>query len=124
MNTIGAFSAIRWPVGIAFLAMACLLTPMQPLRAADDGEELTVAKALRLQESGKILPVQKIVEQVPGEIIEVDLKEADGQYAYQVEAVGDDGIKRQLTFDAATGEFLYGEVEDDSKDQDNDNDEG
>jgi uncharacterized membrane protein YkoI len=104
--------------------MACLLTPMQPLRAADDGEELTVAKALRLQESGKILPVQKIVEQVPGEIIEVDLKEADGQYAYQVEAVGDDGIKRQLTFDAATGEFLYGEVEDDSKDQDNDNDEG
>ena len=123
MNTTGAFSAIRWPVGIAFLAMACLLTPIQQLRAADDGEELTVAKALRLQESGEILPVQQIVEQVPGEITEVELKEAEGQYAYQVEAIGDDGVKRQLTFDAATGEFLYGEVEDDSNDQDDDNDE-
>jgi len=122
MNTTGAFS-IRWSVGIAFLAMACLLTPMQQLRAADDGEELTVAKALRLQESGEILPVQQIVEQVPGEITEVELKEAEGQYAYQVEAIGDDGVKRQLTFDAATGEFLYGEVEDDSEDQDDDNDE-
>ena len=111
MNTTGAFSAIRWPVGIAILAMACLLTPMQQLRAADDEEELTVAKALRLQESGKILPVQQIVEQVPGEITEVELKEAEGQYAYQVQAIGDDGVKRQLTFDAATGEFLYGEVE-------------
>ena len=123
MNTTGAFSAIRWPVGIAILAMACLLTPMQQLRAADNGEELTVAKALRLQESGEILPVQQIVEQVPGEITEVELKEAEGQYAYQVEAIGDDGVKRQLTFDAATGEFLYGEVEDDSEDQDDDNDE-
>jgi len=123
MNTTGAFSAIRWPVGIAILAMACLLTPIQQLRAADDEEELTVAKALRLQESGKILPVQQIVEQVPGEITEVELKEAEGQYAYQVEAIGDDGVKRQLTFDAATGEFLYGEVEDDSEDQDDDNDE-
>jgi len=111
MNTTGALSAIRWPVGIAILAMACLLTPMQQLRAADDEEELTVAKALRLQESGKILPVQQIVEQVPGEITEVELKEAEGQYAYQVQAIGDDGVKRQLTFDAATGEFLYGEVE-------------
>ena len=87
-------------------------------------QELTVAKAVRLQESGEILPVQKIVEQVPGEITEVDLKKVEGQYAYQVQAIGDDGVKRQLTFDAVTGEFLYGEVEDDSEDQDDDNDEG
>ena len=123
MNTTGAFSAIRWPAA-RFSRVACLLTPMQQLRAADDGEELTVAKAVRLQESGEILPVQKIVEQVPGEITEVDLKKVEGQYAYQVQAIGDDGVKRQLTFDAVTGEFLYGEVEDDSEDQDDDNDEG
>jgi len=123
MNTTGTFSALRRPAGIAFLAMACLLTPMQQLRAADDGEELTVAKALRMQESGQILPVQRIVEQVPGEITEVDLTEAEGQYAYQVQAVGDDGVKRQLTFDATTGEFLYGEVEDESENQNDGGDE-
>ena len=123
MNTTETFSALRWPAGIAFLAMACLLTPMQQLRAADDGEELTVAKALRMQESGQILPVQRIVEQVPGEITEVDLTEAEGQYAYQVQAVGDDGVKRQLTFDATTGEFLYGEVEDESENQNDGGDE-
>jgi len=123
MNATRTFAAIRMPVGIAFLAMACLLTPMQQSSAADDEQVLTAEKVLRLQQSGEIIPVQKVIEQVPLEITEVDLQEAEGKYEYLVLAVGDDGAKLQLTFDAATGEFLYGEAEDDAQGQNEDNSE-
>ena len=76
-----------------------------------------------MQQSGEVLPPEQMLERAharqPGEVTEVELKQKHGQYIYEIDVVDDKGVKRELKFDAKTGEFLA--VEEDDDDGDNDN---
>ncbi len=84
----------------------CLaLLSMAGLAGADDA-----ARARRLLESGRILPLQTIIERVrehhPGRILEVGLEIEDGRTVYEVELIDPNGKVRELYIDAATGRLL------------------
>ena len=67
------------------------------------------------QESDIVIPGASSLRQ-PGEVTEIELKKKDGQYAYEVDLVDGNGVKRELSFDAKTGTVLAIEEDDDSED--------
>ena len=105
---------------LSFLAVACLLASTQSAQADDEVDNKEVA---RLQQAGEILPHQQILERAsarqPGEVTEIEVKKKDGRYAYQIDVVDAQGVKRELTFDAKTGEFLTSEEDDEDGENDN-----
>jgi uncharacterized membrane protein YkoI len=66
--------------------------------------------AKRLRESGDILPLETILEKVseeyPGRILEVELKEKRDRFIYELELLDDAGVVWELTYDARTGEMI------------------
>ncbi|HKK15344.1 MAG TPA: PepSY domain-containing protein [Gammaproteobacteria bacterium] len=84
-------------------------------------EKMTVAsdvradEAMQLKESGQILPLRDVIEQVnrdyPGRIIEVELEEEDGLYIYEMEIVNEEGVVTELDIDASDGKVLKAEEE-------------
>ena len=108
---------------LSFLVTACLLTPLHSLRADN---EINSAETTRLEISREVLTQEQIEAraraQQPGEITEIELKQKNGQYAYEVDVVDGAGVKRELTFDAKTGELLATEEDDDDGDNDNSKD--
>ena len=81
------------------------MNPGQRLFAENDHIE-----ARRLQETGAILPLEKIISRVqplyPGRIIEVELEKNDGRIVYEIEIINNEGIVVEVTVDAVTGEVL------------------
>jgi len=81
------------------------LLPLQLAQADDDYIE-----ARRLQVSGEILPLETILKNIrrkfPGKILEVELEKEDGQIAYEVEILGEDGVVREIYINAKTGKLL------------------
>lgn len=79
--------------------------------------ELDMEQARKLKEAGSIMPLEDLLKAVrreyPGQVIEVELEEEDGRFYYEIEVLADDGIVRELDVDAATGEILDVEIEDD-----------
>lgn len=72
--------------------------------------EIDPETATKLKEAGKILPLEKIVEKArrknPGRVLEAKLEEKGGRLAYEVELVDDDGVVRELIYDAKSGELI------------------
>ena len=69
-----------------------------------------------------ILPLEEILQRVkaqhPGRVTETELEHKDGRDVYEIDVVGDDGVKQELKYDAWTGEQLSAEVEDTDDDED------
>ena len=69
-------------------------------------------RAKRLHQSGDIVAVEQILNQVrqhySGRVLEVDLEENNGLYLYEIEAVDSSGDVRKLYFDAKTGKPVKG----------------
>lgn len=105
---------------LSFLPIVCLLAFMHSVQADD---EMDSTETARLQQSGEILQQEQILERArarqPGEVTEIEVKKKRGQYIYEVDIADDKGVKRELKFDAKTGEFLA--IEEDDDDGDNDN---
>ncbi len=83
-----------------------LLSPLLPVLADDDD----YIEARRLQDSGEILPLQSILNNLrqsfPGKILEIDLEKEDGHIAYEIEILGEDGEVREVYINAKTGKLL------------------
>lgn len=73
---------------------------------ADDHDE-----AYELLNSGKILPLEKILEiistdQVPGQILEVELEHEDKRIIYELEVLDKQGVVWEIKVDATTGAII------------------
>lgn len=82
--------------------------------SADDIDQDDV---LELRRSGKVLPLQRILEPVFERypdmlILEVELEEDDGKYYYELEILVGEGMVRELEIDALSGEVVEDELED------------
>ncbi len=88
-----------------------VLNPLQPALADDDYIE-----ARRLLESGEILPLEVILNNVrqafPGKVLEVELEKEDHEIVYEMEILGDDGVIREVYIDARTSEILSAKEDD------------
>jgi uncharacterized membrane protein YkoI len=69
-----------------------------------------------MRRAGRILPLSDILARAQrarsGELLEADLDDEHGRYIYELEMAGDDGLHRELYFDAETGELLKIERDD------------
>ena len=78
--------------------------------ASADSDRLRQSEVRQLREAGKILPIEKILEQAraaqPGQIVEVELDREDGQYVYEVKLIDDGDRVHKLELDAASGDVL------------------
>lgn len=93
---------------------------------ADKTKGKDALDAAQLQKSGEILPQETILErakaQVPGKIVETELERKHGRYVYEVEVIGDDGVKTELKYDAKTGELISSKVEKKTAEDEDDDD--
>lgn len=78
-------------------------------RAGDAHDHDRARQAL---ESGEILPLRTILEQVerdyPGQVMEVDLEREDARWRYEIKVLRSDGALVKLVFDARDGKRLGG----------------
>ena len=95
----------------AGFALICSLAATTILADDDDHE-----RARQLQAAGTILPLEAIVQRARldygGRILEVELENEDGKHIYEIELLADDGIVRELKYDAHSGALLQAERED------------
>lgn len=72
--------------------------------------------------SGQVLSIEEIQQraraQYPGKILETELEHKLGRYVYEIDVVGDDGVKKELKYDAKSGELLSAKVENEDDDDD------
>jgi len=112
-----------WILGVAAIVLGGSL-----LAWADKTKDKDALDPMQLQKSGEILPQAAILErakaQTPGKIVETELERKHGRYVYEVEVIGDDGVKTELKYDAKTGELISSKVEkktaEDEEDDDDD----
>jgi uncharacterized membrane protein YkoI len=74
----------------------------------DHDDRKTVESA---RERGDVLPLARIVELLraqgmQGEVLEVELEDDDGRLIYEIYLLGDDGRRREIKVDPATGRIL------------------
>ena len=55
--------------------------------------------------------LQRVKAQHPGRVTETELEYKRGRYVYEIDVVGDDGVKKELKYDARTGELISAKVE-------------
>ena len=87
------------------LVISMVLAPLHAATADDDHIE-----ARRLLDSGEILPLEVILNNVrqtfPGTILDVELETEDGHIGYEVEILGPDGIVTEVYINARNGKVL------------------
>ena len=95
----------------ALLVSSMLLAPSHVTWADDDHIE-----ARRLLDSGEILPLEVILNNVrqtyPGRVLDIELEREDGQIAYEVEILGTDGVVTEVYINAKTGKVLSAKEDD------------
>jgi len=95
----------HFSIARTLLVISMILGPLHVTRADDDHIE-----ARRLLDSGEILPLEVILNNVrrtfPGRILDVELEREDGQIAYEVEILGEDGVVTEIYINAKTGKVL------------------
>jgi uncharacterized membrane protein YkoI len=75
---------------------------------ADDDHE----RARELVKSGEILPLEQLLQKVVNNdsgklrLLEAELEDKSGRLVYELELVDEQGVVRELLFDAKTGEAL------------------
>lgn len=73
-------------------------------------------RARALLESGEILPLERILENIradyPGRLLEVKLEQEKGAVIYEIELLDSEGKVWELELDAVTGELLKRERDD------------
>lgn len=104
------------PVISAVLVIALVLTGFDMARADDDhGDDYDRARLL--QESGKILPLEKIIANTQrlhpnSKVLEIEFEERKHVYIYEIELVDKSGVVKELYINAATGELLKEKLND------------
>lgn len=100
-------SALRF---IGFILMTTMIA--SPVIADD----VSHYEARKLRESGKILPLETIIEKAKtyrnGQVIDTELERDDGMLVYEIEILDDQGRVWELEFDATNGDLLELELDD------------
>ena len=95
----------HFSIARALLVIIMILGPLHVTRADDDHIE-----ARRLLDSGEILPLEVILNNVrqtfPGRILDVELEKEDSHIVYEVEILGEDGVVSEIYINARTGKVL------------------
>jgi len=95
----------HFSIARALLVIIMILGSLHVTRADDDHIE-----ARRLLDSGEILPLEVILNNVrqtfPGRILDVELEKEDSHIVYEVEILGEDGVVSEIYINARTGKVL------------------
>jgi len=95
----------HFSIARALLVIIMILGPPHATRADDDHIE-----ARRLLDSGEILPLEVILDNVkqtfPGRILDIELEREAGHIAYEVEILDEEGVVTEVYIDARTGKVL------------------
>lgn len=79
-------------------------------------DDISYNEARMLRESGRILPLEQIIEIAKtfkqGEVIDTALEQDDGRYEYEIEILDANGRVWEMEFDATTGELTDLELDD------------
>ncbi|WP_250655890.1 PepSY domain-containing protein [Alkalimarinus coralli] len=71
--------------------------------------------ARELMESGDIVPLENILEQlqkrIAGRVIEVELEQKNDRLVYEIEQIDNKGIVREFVFDATDGHLLKEKID-------------
>ena len=105
-STTSIFAAVALSCGLAVLAAEQNQT--QPDTSAQKS-----AGILSLDEI-----LQRVKAQYPGRVVETELEHKRGRYVYEIDVIGDDGVKSELKYDAKTGALISSKVEDKDDDED------
>lgn len=80
------------------------------------GADIDHQAAQRLRDSGRILPLETIVQRAqalhPGKLLDLELEYEDGRYVYELELLDARGVVWELEYDAATAQLLRRKRED------------
>lgn len=92
----------------AAAAMAAIVLFSTGVANADS--RLRQNEVRQLRESGKILPMEEILNRVrniqPGQVVEIELDQEKGAYVYEVKLIDDKDTIHKLEIDAGSGEVL------------------
>jgi len=84
------------------------------------GQDATQPDAPRAHKSDDVLSLDEILQRVktqqPGKVVEAELEHKHGHYVYEIDVIGDDGVKKEFKYDAKTGALLSSKVEDADED--------
>lgn len=96
----------KFHITLVIIAGLVLQGLLQQVLADDDYIE-----ARRLSESGKILSLEVILENIrqnyPGKILEAELEHEDDHIVYEIEILSADGVVKEVYIDARTGKLLF-----------------
>jgi uncharacterized membrane protein YkoI len=94
--------------------MCVFLATWHCLAAASNDVGSAVARELR--EAGVIVPLEHILrearEQHGGRVLETEVYRKGARYMYEIEILGDDGVVREMKFDATTGAPWHSDEDD------------
>lgn len=95
--------------GIPVLVVAVLLAlaSSQDARGEDGRHRKDHDVARQAVERGEIVPLDAVLalvrQQVPGEIVGIELKGEHGRWTYEIKVIGPSGVMTKIKVDAATG---------------------
>lgn len=102
-------------VMLSLVTAAILILPTVVRSDSDEDHDHDHERARQLRAEGKIVALESIVKQAqsikPGNILEIELKDEDKHYHYEVEILDHDGKVWELLFDGATGKLLQTQQE-------------
>ena len=101
----------NWPRRFLLLIMLASLG-----RVVADDDDHDHERARHLQESGVIVPLEKVVAQVQAayphsKVLEAKLKDKKHLLTYEIEIVDQAGVVREMYFDARSGELYRSKQE-------------
>lgn len=101
----------------SFINKVALVLGLVIFATAAMARDLDQDEALSLRQSGKILPLEQLMQSAlgryPGAILlEAELEEEDDIFVYEVEILTTQRIVRELELDARDGRILKDEVDD------------
>ena len=89
----------------AFVCLCLVLLGAGPARADDDQD-----KARQALQAGQVMPLRQILDRVereqPGQVLEVELEQEEGQWLYEIKLLRADGSLAKLKVDARDGRIL------------------
>ncbi|ABA57847.1 Propeptide, PepSY amd peptidase M4 [Nitrosococcus oceani ATCC 19707] len=111
LSVISKTTKRPWTVLLVILTLA--LGMSGTLKARDLGHE----EALRLRQTGTILPFEQILARAlkayPGaQLLESELEREDGLYVYELEILTPAGVVHEIEINANNGQFIEDEIED------------
>ena len=80
------------------------------------GHDIEHDEALKLRQSGQILPLETLLASAlkrypSARLLDAELEEDDGLFIYEIELLTQEGVVRELELNAATGAILKDELD-------------